>query len=176
MDKGTVGYIDNVKRKNLSYAIIGLSAMVVLYFTGLVVVGSNGSSWTLFSVLIALPAAQFLTRYISLRGFSSLPQTEILELDHLKSEAIAYELAMVIGKKTYFVEIAVITDGQITLYSRDSDITSKIVMGLLRQKGILAQVQICKELDSLKTTVKPLQMMGIAETLAIKETLIGNAL
>ena len=176
MDKGSVGYIDSVKRKNLKYAIIGLSAMVVLYFTGLVVVGSNGSSWTLFSVLIALPAAQFLTRYISLRGFSSLPQTETLELDHLKPEAIAYELALVIGKKTYYVRIAVITENQITLYSTDSDITSKIVMDLLRQKGILNQVQICKDMDSLKKTVKSLQMMGTTEAAEIKETLIGNAL
>jgi len=176
MDKGSVGYIDSVKRKNLKYAIIGLSAMVVLYFTGLVVVGSNGSSWTLFSVLIALPAAQFLTRYLSLRGFSSLPQTEILELDYLRPEAIAYELALVIGKKTYYVKIAVITNGQITLYSTDSDITSKIVMDLLRQKGILSQVQICKDMDSLRTTIKPLQMMGTTEVTAIKDTLIGNAL
>ncbi len=176
MDKGSVGYIDSVKRKNLSYAIIGLSAMVVLYFTGLIVVGSNGSSWTLFSVLIALPAAQFLTRYISLRGFSSLSQTEILELDHLRSDGIAYELALVIGKKTYYVKIAVITDHQITLYSTDSDITSKIVMDLLRQKGILSQVEICKDMDSLISTLKPLRMMGTTEAKAIKETLIGNAL
>lgn len=176
MDKGSVGYIDSVKRKNLSYAILGLSAMLVLYFTGLVIVGSNGSSWTLFSVLIALPAAQFLTRYLSLRGFSSLPETDVLELDHLTPEAIAYELALVIGKKTYYVKIAVITNNQITLYTRDSDITSKIVMDLLRQKGLLSQVQICKDMDSLISTIKPLQMMDTTSTLTIKETLIGNAL
>ena len=176
MNKGTIGYIDQVKRKNLSYAVIGLSLMAIIYFAGLIIVGDNGSSWTLMAVLLALPAAQFLTRYLSLKGFKSLKSGDILQMDHLAPEAIAYELALVIGKKTYFCPMAVITDNTISLYSQDLDITVKIVKSLLKQKGFQCQVQVYKDLPVFLDAVKQGKMMDVNKTQALRKMLIGNAL
>lgn len=176
MEKGSIGYMTYIKRKNLTYALIGMGAMLGLYFTGLIIVGNNGSSWTLIAVLLALPAAQFLTRYISLRHYASLSESDELTVDHLRPETTAYELALVIGKKTYYVEKVVVTAQQITLLSMHSDINPKIVMDFLKTKGVISQVQVYKDITSFNAAIQPLKMLDLDQTKAIRDILINNAL
>lgn len=176
MEKGSIGYMSHVKSKNLKLAVFGLGAMIVLYFTGLILVGSNGSTWTLLAVLLALPAAQFLSRYLSLRHYKSLTPSDYRSMDHLSAQGIAYELALVVEKKTYYLEALVITSQEIVLLSTQSGITPKIVMDLLKLKGVICQVQVCKDFDTFYDKVQALQTSDQDNIKTIRDVFINNAL
>lgn len=176
MIKGEPGYIQHTKKKNLRYALIGLSIMIVLYFTGLILFGNNGSQWTFVAAMAALPSAQFLARYYSLKPYESLTDSAVTRIKSAAKGTLVYELALVIGKDTCYAQCLNVHQDQLLVWSEDPKLTGLRVENLLKKKGILLTTILYTDLDHFIDGCNENANEGNAATEAISQLLIGNAL
>lgn len=63
-EKGTYGYIDYTKKNNLLFSILSLASVLIIFFTGVVIYGSNKSIFSIIAAVAAIPAAKIITGYI----------------------------------------------------------------------------------------------------------------
>lgn len=156
MDKGRIGYINHVKKRNLTFGISGIIAMLAIYMIGLMVTGTNANAATLIAVLMALPAAQMLTRYFSLSSYKSTDEVLAELIDAAGAEAI-YELVIVYGKSTYYVEAASVSSRGLEILSEDTKISNRDLASLLRAKGLTLSVFIHQDSNSFISALVPMK-------------------
>jgi len=176
MIKGQLGYMAATKKKNILYGHAGLIAMMLLYMTGLMFVGNNGSGWTLLAVLIALPSAQFLARYLSLRRFGRVSDELVQILSKLEPNTCLYELALVIGKKTYYIEAAVLEEKALCVYTENKDLKAKDLKDFFLQKGLLVQVNIYSKAEALAEALTYNQIQSSQLLEYLRKALVENSL
>lgn len=165
-----------LKKKNRRYGVLGLFGILFIYFIGLILHGDNGSGWTLFAVLLSLPTAQFMARYLSLRSYHSVEEATREAFDHLGEERVLYELALVIGRHTYYLDTVVIGGNALHICTENPHLEAGKVQAFLRQKGIQTKACLYKEPLTMAQKVKG-QGIPEAQTLhAIKKILLENAL
>lgn len=170
MKKGKIGYIDGVKKRNFRFGITGMAAMFMVYLIGLMVTGTNASYATLAAVLMALPAAQMLTRYLSLRRYKSLDPAFGKAMEARGVQAY-YEMVVVYGKKTFYVESAAISPEGLEILTKDKNFSVEDVKGLLRAKGISVNVRQHRDPETYMNC-----LVGSSDSLGILDRLKENAL
>lgn len=63
-EKGTFGYIDYTKKKGLISSLLSLASVLTIFFTGVIIYGSNKSLFSIIAAVAAIPAAKLITGYI----------------------------------------------------------------------------------------------------------------
>lgn len=176
MIKGNPGYMAECKKKNRRYGLLGLFGILFVYFTGLILHGDNGSGWTLFAVLLALPTAQFMARYFSLRSYHSVEKATQEAFDHLEEERVLYELALVIGRHTYYLDTVVIGGDTLHICTENPHLEGEKVELFLRQKGIQTKVCLYKAPSVMAQKMKGQDIPETQTLHTIKKILLENAL
>ncbi len=176
MDKGDRGYIDAVKKKNLKFGLMGIAAMFLIYIIGLMVSGDNSSYATLLAVLLALPAAQMLSRYFSLLHYKSIPRQIEETLCEVSNATVLYELILVQNKKNHFIDAAVVSNTTIAVLVSEKSFDSKIIGHMLKLKGISREVVVYKDLTSMKARLSDLEAVDQLAHKVVREKLLDNSL
>lgn len=154
--KGCIGYIDRIKKDSLLIGLLGFAIFLVIYFSGIALTKTNQNYGTILAVLIALPTAQMFTRYIGYRRYSSVPIELVNALEVYNNSSILYEMLLVRGKVTYYIDAIVVTNKQIVLLSltgkalkQDEGKARQELQTLMNHKGIKVNTVLFETVDDL---------------------------
>lgn len=157
--KGEYGYIRSQKRSYLLLMIVGFFIILALYIIDRYVL-TSGNVLLLITVLLALPEAQFLVKYILYRQYKEGKEDIYRKFEKI-SDRLVYlsSLVVVRGKKTLFYQIAVVSDKEVILLI-DEKKTRKQVMEykeliekLIKPKGYTATVKVYNDEQAMYSYV-----------------------
>ncbi len=152
--KGEYGYIRSQRKM---YALI--SAIGIVVITTLLIVDRyilKGNVLLLLTVLLALPEAQFLVKYILYRQFKDGNERFYRRLEAVSEQLVCLaSLAIVRGKNTLFYEVAVMSDQELVLLIDKKKERKDILMykenieKLIKPKGFAAKVSVYNDEDAM---------------------------
>lgn len=185
--KGTQGYIAYIKKDSLIKSSIGIGIFLIIYVTCLLVFGTTKNYGTISAVLVLLPTAQFLSRFFGYAHYKSIPDYLAHEGQGLSNMTLLYEMIVIRGKKNFFVDMVVISNDLMLLYTpsakrlkQDSRQTRQELQTMLNHKGIKTNIHLFEELEDLKTFISQNNLIRISpdpsKQAFMAKTILGSAM
>lgn len=120
IEKGKYCYMDAHKRKMLTFSIIGLITVFIIFITGIIIYHTNKSIFAVIAAVASLPAAKQLTGYIIVFPFKSGSKDIYDFLCTTKGKyegCIGCDLAITSDKQACFIQFAYCNNGNLFMYS-----------------------------------------------------------
>lgn len=181
--KGSIGYIDSIKRDSLKKAMIGFVSFLGIFLLSSFLAGSNKNIGTIIAVLVALPTAQQFARYFGYRGYKSIDQALASSLSDSKSSTILYELLVVRGKVTYCIDVVLITDNMLYLLintdsklNQSRDVVRQEIQTMMNHKGIKINTQCYDVVDDFRQSLPNVNVLDEDKHDQIKRALLGSSM
>jgi hypothetical protein len=115
--RGDFGYIKDAKKQNLKLALGLLASCILIYIIGVILANDFSPFFTIASVVMILPTAQFLSKYLSYLKYKTAKQEEFDTINSLSSDFLVLgELPIIRGKKIYETLITTVTNIGIYVY------------------------------------------------------------
>jgi len=166
---GDYGYVRSQRKKNLTITLILLCVCFSLFLLGKVVFYRAEIMFSIASIFVLLPAAQFFARFFSFRRYNSLKKEQFEQISTISEHFwVLGELPIIRGKKEYLLLALVITDiGLFGLIERQKNKTiaqrncrsmEAIITDILKPRGITTPIDVVDDFEtfehSLRTQIK----------------------
>lgn len=185
--KGMQGYVNAQMKDSRKKAIIGVVIFMSIYFIGIITTGSNKNFSTVLAVLIILPTAQVLARYVAYAKYYSISETLVDACSQLENTTVLYEVIIVRENKSLFFEAVIIINKCVFLLVKKKDKspndlkgTQQIIQTLMNHKGITTTVFVHDDLAELVDQLEGLNAINnsiddqVHENIAL--TVLRNAM
>lgn len=113
--KGDYGYLKHEKYKRFFLSLLSLSLVLLVFFAGLKIYGTNANILSIIAVLLALPTSKIWLSFLILTPFNSCKK-EIYEISNIEGINKLYDLVISSEKRIYFVDACIIWNGNIILF------------------------------------------------------------
>ncbi len=163
LKKGSFGYLQQKKKREIVITVILFVIALSIYGAGLIIKKSNQSAFTVFAILMCLPASQYLIRvilYIRARGCSVSARDKIEEsIGDLYGE---YDLYFTSYEKNFAISHMVYADGSLYSFTEDDKLSEKSFAAFLDEMMKKGQrkkcpVHVINDLDKYVRRLKELQ-------------------
>lgn len=166
---GDHGYVQSTKKHNLKYSLGLIGVCIIVYLVGVMLSDELRPFFTIFSVFMILPSAQFLAKYFSFAKYKSVSIEEFERINQISVDFLVLgELPIIRGKKVYQTLITVVTKVGVFMYIeplRDVNNSRKQVLdteeamtSIIKPRNLGINVKVYDDLnnmyDYLRTTVK----------------------
>lgn len=166
---GDFGYVHSKKGLNLRYALIFLGLCILIYVIGVLLNNELKPFFNIVSVLLVLPAAQFLAKYFSFIKYKALTKEQFNDISSISGDFLVLgELPIIRGKKVYATLVTVVTKvGAYTYIEPLADLdasrkekldTQHALNSILKPKNLGIQAYVYDDFDKmceyLRTNVK----------------------
>ena len=166
---GDYGYVISAKKQNLKYAFVLLGVCIIVYVVGILFFDELTPFFTIVSVFLILPTAQFIAKYISFSKYKTLNKEEFNKMNSISEDFLVLgELPIIRGKKVYQILLTVVTKVGVFSYIeplRDVDASRKerldtehALNTIVKPRNLGVSVKVYDDLDRmydyLRTTVK----------------------
>ena len=125
--KGEYGYLDGLKKWNLTKMLIGFGVVLAVLLAGILIFKSRTNYLTVLSVVLVLPAAKLAVDYICLVPHK--PCSEELKLSveaASKDLSVVYDCVVSNSKKPIGTQAVVITDSVICALTNEEKADKKL--------------------------------------------------
>ncbi len=150
MDKGSKGYLANEKRKHLLYGFGFIVAFIVIYVSGILLTGTNKNYGTIMAVLVALPAAQMLSKYFSIKAYKPLDNIT----SQIHDEGGLFNLMIVFEKSVYYLDHVHVGPTNLLVLMVQGDRLKQerarvklALKTIMKHKGIQVPVKVCTNIE-----------------------------
>lgn len=120
-EKGSFGYFKRKKKMNLTFSILSFAAVLIIFFTGVIIYHNNKSIFTVIATVSVLPAAKILISYLILLPYNSDTREHFLEITSVMSKqpeaVILSDILLASPEKSIIAGTIVINNGDILIYS-----------------------------------------------------------
>ncbi len=125
MTKGSSGYLDRIKKKDITKCIIQWCIVIAFLIIGFLMTNTRLNLFTLFAVLSCLPAAKSTVAVIVKRKYYSLDVEKVNELNQVSEHCtVSYDMIFASKESLFYVDVLAIS--QQTIYGYiSSDQVSK---------------------------------------------------
>lgn len=168
INKGDYGYLKHEKIKRLILSLFSLLLVLSVFFTGIILYGTNANILSIIAVLLALPTSKIWINFIILVPFKSC-EKEIYDISNIEGINKLYELVISSEKRIYFVDACIIWNGSIILYVKEEYKHKKelqeYITNLLDKQSTYKKIKLI----SSKTTLEKLSKEYEKLHLKIKE-------
>jgi len=166
---GDFGYVVSSKKHNLKFALMFLSICIIVYLVGVMFFDELAPFFTIASVLLILPSAQFLAKFMSYAKYKTITKEEFERVESISEDFLVLgELPIIRGKKVYNTLVTVVTKVGVFSYiepKRDVNESRKELLdtehalnSILKPKNMTVEAKVYDNLDymcnHLKTSVK----------------------
>jgi len=186
MNQGTQGYINYSKNKSLKWSLIGVVSFMTVYLSGIMIMGSQKSYFTIVAVLLILPTAQMASQYFAYSAYKSVSASLVSSLSQKPYKAF-FELLIIRAKSTYFLDAVLISDAYVLIlclpckrYKQEHSVIRQAIQQMLKDKGIQATVltydktsDLLDEINTLKAVPHELNSKHIE---SIERALLQNGM
>lgn len=185
--KGEYGYINSQKKTYFTLMIIGLIVIVAIYIVDRFLF-TKGNVLLLFVVLLALPEAQIIVKYILYRQFKEGNEEVYRKFEKI-SDRLVYlsSIAVIRGKKTLFYQIAVVSEKEVILLIDKKKTNKQIMMyrelieKLIGSKGYGAKVKVYNDEKEMYSYVithlsAMLNKINVDNQIALANVLLDNSI
>jgi len=166
---GDYGYVLSAKKYNLKLALSFLGICIIVYLIGVVFFDKLAPFFTIGSVLLILPASQFLAKYLSYATYKTINSEQFEKIESISEDFLVLgELPIIRGKKVYTTLVTVVT--KVGVYSyidprKDISESRKVLLdtehalnSILKPKNLGVTAKIYNDFDDmydyLRTTIK----------------------
>lgn len=136
--RGDFGYIRHIKSYNIRIALGLLVGCLAIYLVGFLFFDDLAPFFTIVSVLMILPTAQFMSKYFSFLRYASVTKEQFEAIESMCDNFLVLgELPVIRGKKNYMLLMTVISSAGIHILTdgkNDMD-TKSAVESIIRPKG-----------------------------------------
>ena len=185
--KGDYGYISSQKKTYFLLMIIGLIVIVTIYCIDRFVL-TKGNVLLLFVVLLALPEAQIIVRYILYKQYKDGKEEVYRKFEKISNELVCLgSIAVIRGKKTLLYEITVMSEKEIILLINSNKTRKEafdyleLIEKLIRSRGYKAQVKIFTDAEEMYKYVTThlstiLKNNNVDNQIALANMLLDNSI
>ena len=118
MKKGQFGYIASMKKKSCITAILLAAAAALIYFTGLHFFPMNKTAVGIVTVVICIPAAMALVRFIMFMRFPSGKNEVYDSIESIRGKVpVFYDSIITTPDKSYGVNAFIASEGSLLGYT-----------------------------------------------------------
>ncbi len=112
--RGDFGYIRHIKSYNIRIALGLLVGCLAIYLVGFLFFDDLAPFFTIVSVLMILPTAQFMSKYFSFLRYASVTKEQFEAIESMCDNFLVLgELPVIRGKKNYMLLMTVISSAGI---------------------------------------------------------------
>lgn len=161
LDKGVYGYMSNRKHRLLVLSILSLTAVVIIFLTGIIRYHTNKSIFAVIAALSALPAAKFLTLYFAIFKYKTGDEAfykTLKEIADTNNATLICDTAISSTTKISYIQFSFICGGRVLMYTEDpkTDITfaTNHIKKTLDQNCNYSMVKIFTSKDKMLEHVK----------------------
>ncbi len=168
--KGQYGYLQNKRTKEIIITVILFVIAFSIYGAGLIIKKSNQSAFTIFAILMCLPASQYLIRvilYIRAHGCSSSARDLIHE--NIGSLYGEYDLYFTSYDKNFAISHMFYADGSLYAFTEDEKLQEKAFIAFLDEMLKKGQRKKCP-IHVINDVEKYVKRMHELQTLIEKNT------
>lgn len=161
-EKCSFGYLKNKKKWNLITMLLGLSVILIVFFTGLIVTKSRNNLATVIAILLALPVGKFAVGYFILLPHKSCNLDLYNNVNELAPNlGKLFDSIFSNQKKPIGTEAVVVTGNCVCAYSSDTNLDKELfqnsVREFLKNDKLNVTVSIYTEQKAFLERVKKLQ-------------------
>ena len=160
-EKGQYGYVNYTKKKRLICTILSFIAVLIIFFTGVIIYHTNKSIYTVLAAVSSLPAAKLLITYIVIAPYHTGSKTLYDRLSALQRENTGYQailagdMVITSTQKAMYIQFAYIINGHLIMYTDDkkTDIkkTEDYIKDILKENCSYSMIKLYKsEEDFIK--------------------------
>ena len=166
LKKGQFGYLQQKRTKEIVITVILFVIAFSIYGAGLIIKKSNQSAFTVFAILMCLPASQYLIRvilYIRAKGCSAYAREKIEEnIGPLYGE---YDLYFTSYDKNFAISHMVYADGSLYAFTEDEKLQEKTFAAFLDEMMKKGQrkkcgIHVINDLDKYVKRLNELQALA----------------
>lgn len=118
MNKGVYGYIRSMKYKSGTVSLALAAAAVLIYFSGLHFFPENRTAVGILTVVVCIPAAMALVRFIMFMRFKEGSRELYDMTENARGEIAAfYDSIITTSEKSYGVNVFISSDGSLLGYT-----------------------------------------------------------
>lgn len=151
------GYIQKKKKKNFVIGLIFVISMLVIYFSALTLSGTNKTYFTVFAVLLAIPAAQSIVAWITAFPYQDVSKEQENKINHLPDHiCVFFSNLLSDGRKFAYFEYILIVKDKI-YFCNTQDLTEqkkqayrKVANHIFEKKGFRLAVECVFEKENEK--------------------------
>ncbi len=168
--RGDYGYVSYIKKHNAKVSVVLLIGCISIFVIGLMVPEHLRIFMNIFSVLLILPAAQFIAKFLGFYRYQPLEIDKFNNLKQLSEDFLVLgELPIIRGKQNYFLRTMIIAKtGVYVLVDGFDDVkknrrlilkTTEALTSIIKPKGFKQNVIVFNEYEKLymelETNIKP---------------------
>jgi hypothetical protein len=151
LEKGTYGYIENHKKRQLLKTFIFFLLPAAIFIVGLVTTKTKSNYFTVVALVGSLPACKELVNVIVFARLHSMPQELYEKMEsHVKGMVAAYELNLTTYEKNYPIQCIIVAGNEVVGYAEQKDLDHRKVeehiQSILKQNGLSAHIHIFQDL------------------------------
>lgn len=165
--RGSFGYVSYVKKQSFRTAITILLIALLIFFVGTTYVTSYESMFIVVSMIMFVPASQYLARYLSFRVYKETDKETFERFESISDEFVVVGgLPIIDGKKTFFYKVMVITPhGIYGFIGRNSKIedAKRHLESVLHTRGHLIPITIYHNKEDMYEALKRLIKSSVGE-------------
>ncbi|TCT17013.1 hypothetical protein EDC18_101309 [Natranaerovirga pectinivora] len=171
--KGSFGYLKNQRMKYLTNIIVFLSISILIFLIGFITSDyDNGNYFTIVAILLFLPTALWIVRYIIFAKYKGPDKAKYLILEAaIKEKAhtgILVDLLLTNNKGIQYLPFVVVNENRLLVYTNDKQLanldknaldkslknTENYLKNIYKPKGIELNVNAYGDLEMLIKEVK----------------------
>jgi len=163
--RGDFGYIHDAKKQNLRLALILLASCLIVFLFGQLIANDLTPFFTIISVVLILPAAQFLSKFLSYLKYKTATKDQFEIVDSISDDFLVLgELPIIRGKKIYETLITVVTKVGVYVYllplrdvqgTRKMTLDTKVALeSILTPKRVTQPLQVFTDFEAFKAHLR----------------------
>lgn len=160
IEKGSYGYINKNKIKQLTITLVLLAIVVVIFYTGIIKYHHTKSIFTVLAAVSAIPAAKYGVAYIVMFPYKTGDSKYYEELSIYKNVNLLSDLLISSPEKIYNIEFAAVRDNAVYCYAPidkyDNIVIEKYIKSFLEKECKVSAVKVYKEFKQFKKSVEAL--------------------
>lgn len=183
--KGEYGYIRSQKKVYGMLSLICAALIIVLYIITNFIL--EGNVLLIVTVLLALPLAQFLVKYVLYRQYRETEESIYRKIEGINDRLVCLgSLIVVRGKVTLFYEAAIVTDQEVVLLiakqkeRKDILFYKENMEKLIRPKGYNAKISVYNDSEAMYNYVCDLvpgiNKINTDEQIELAEMILGQSI
>lgn len=156
INKGMYGYIEYNKTRSLRKASVGLSLIIIIFVTGLILTKTRLNWFTFAAVMCALPVGKMVVALIMAWPHRSMPVEEYNRIKETENElCMLYDLVITSYENVMQIDSLALLNNTICAFSKDAKLdtkaASKYIKEILANNGYGCSIKIYQDLDSYLT-------------------------